>query len=152
MLLNNYIEYLERCEKELAKAFKLVAKHHILEPDVHNTCNLLASWSTHHAEKLNAMIEIYGDQEKKEPDRLNYSVLKLRAGSLGLLRDLHDLWLMSSEVQLCWIILLQSAKALRDSTLKVACLKYGKETQRQSEWLMSKIKLSCSQVLTVPVD
>ena len=96
------------------------------------------------------MIDRYGDKEEKEPDRLDYSMLTMRTGSLGLLRDLHDLWLMTSEVKLCWIILLQSARALRDRKLKLACLQYGEQTRRQGEWLMTKIKQSTSQVLTVP--
>lgn len=125
MRVSNYIQYTQRCEEELAKAFKVVAKHHILEPDVHEMCQLLASWSLDHAKNLELMIDRYGDKEEKEPDRLDYSMLTMRTGSLGLLRDLHDLWLMTSEVKLCWIILLQSARALRDRKLKLACLQYG---------------------------
>jgi hypothetical protein len=147
MRVSNYLEYIQRCEEELAKAFKVVAKHHILEPDVHEMCNLLASWSLDHVENLQTMILRYGDEEEKEPDRLDYSILTMRTGSLGLLRDLHDL---VNEVKLCWIILLQSAKALRDTKLKLACLQFGAQTRRQGEWLMTKIKQSTSQVLTVP--
>ena len=151
MRVSNYLEYIQRCEEELAKAFKTVAKHHVLEPDVHAMCNLLASWSLDHVENLSTLILRYGDEEEKEPDRLDYSILTMRTGSLGLLRDLHDLWVMASEVKLCWIILLQCAKALRDTKLNLACLQYSEQTKRQTEWLMSKIKLSSSQVLTVPV-
>lgn len=151
MRISNYIEYTKRCEEELAKAFKVVAKHHILEPDVHEMCNLLASWSLDHVQNLQLMIDRYGEEENTEPDRLDYSLFKIRTGSLGLLRDLHDLWLMTSEVKLCWIILLQSARALRDTKLKLACLQFGNQTKRQSEWLLTKIKMSSSQVLTVPI-
>jgi hypothetical protein len=150
MRISNYIEYTKRCEEELAKAFKVVAKHHILEPDVHEMCNLLASWSLDHVQNLQLMIDRYGKEENTEPDRLDYSLLKIRTGSLGLLRDLHDLWLMTNEVKLCWIIILQSARALRDTKLKLACLQFGNQTKRQSEWLLTKIKMSSSQVLTVP--
>jgi hypothetical protein len=148
MKVANYIEYLQRCEKELGETFSVVAKRHVAEPDVHYMCNLLSGWSLNHAVKLNEIVEKY-KEENHEPDRLDYPTFSRRKDSLGLLRDFHDLWLMTAEVQLCWIILLQSAKALRDATLKSTCLKYGKETQRQSEWLMSKIKQSCAQVLTV---
>jgi hypothetical protein len=151
MRISNYIEYTKRCEEELAKAFKVVAKHHILEPEVHEMCNLWASWSLDHVQNLQLMIDRYGEEENTEPDRLDYSLLKIRTGSLGLLRDLHDLWLMTSEVKLCWIILLQSARALRDTKLKLACLQFGNQTKRQSEWLLTKIKMSSSQVLTVPI-
>jgi hypothetical protein len=94
MRVSNYIDYLQHSEKELAKAFKIVAKHHILEPDVHEMCNLLASWSLDHVENLEQMLVRYGEKEDKEPDRLDYSILTMRTGSLGLLRDLHDLWVI----------------------------------------------------------
>jgi hypothetical protein len=76
---------------------------------------------------------------------------KTRSRSLGLLRDLHDTFRMVAEVKLYWIILLQSAKAVRDTKLEVTCVKCGSETQRQAEWFLSKIKLAASQVLTVPI-
>ena len=79
------------------------------------------------------MIDRYGEEEEKEPDRLDYSILTMRTGSLGLLRHLHDLWVMANEVKLCQIVLLQAAKALRDNKLKLACLQYGKQTKRQTE-------------------
>jgi hypothetical protein len=151
MRISNYIQYLQRSEEELAKAFKAVAKHHILEPDVHEMCQLLASWSLDHAQNLKLMVDRYGEEEETEPDRLDYSLLKMRTGSLGLLRDLHDLWLMANDVKLGWIILLQGAKALRDTKLKLACQQYGSQTKRQTEWLTTKIKQSASQILTVPV-
>ncbi|MFL5789637.1 MAG: molybdopterin oxidoreductase [Flavisolibacter sp.] len=151
MRISNYIQYILRSEEELAKAFKIIAKHHILEPDVNAMCNLLASWSLDHVQNLKLMVKRYGSEEEKEPDRIDYSLLTMRTGSLGLLRDLHDLWLMASEVKLCWIILLQAARALRDTRLKLACVQYGKQTKRQIEWLMTKIKESTSQILTVPV-
>jgi hypothetical protein len=30
---------------------------------------------------------------------------KVRRGELALLRDLHDLWLLATEAQICWTLL-----------------------------------------------
>jgi hypothetical protein len=151
MRVSNYIEYLRRSEKELSKAFTLIAKHHIVEPDVHSMCNLFSTWCDKHVLRLEEQIERFGSQEEKESDRLGYSIFKMRAGSLGLLRDLHDAFLMTTEVKLSWVILLQCSKSLRDSDLEVVVANCGLQTQRQLEWIYSKIKISASQVLTVPV-
>jgi len=150
MRISNYIDYLQHSEEELAKAFKAASKHHVAEPDVHEMCKLFASWSLDHAENLNTMVDRYGDEEEREPDRLGYSMLTMRTGSLGLLSDLHDLWLMTNEVKLVWIILQQCAKALRDEKLKLACVQFGSQTRKQAEWLMMKIKHAAPQILTVP--
>ena len=150
MRISNYINYLQHPEIDLSIAFKPVSKHHVPEPDVHEMCKLLASWSIGHAANLATMVNRYGEADEKEPDRMSYSVLKLRTGSLALLRDLHDLWLMANDVKLGWIILHQCSKALRDEKLKLFCEQSGAETKRQIEWLMTKIKHSTSQILTVP--
>jgi|SRR5436190_10302739 len=151
MRISNYIDYLQQSEEELAKAFKAVSKHHVLEPDIHEMCKLFASWSLDHAENLSLLLTRYGDKEDTEPHRMDYSLLKMRAGSLGLLRDLHDLWLMTNEVKLEWVILEQCSKALRDEKLNLSCVQFGSQTRRQAEWLMTKIKHSAPQILTVPV-
>jgi hypothetical protein len=151
MRISNYIDYVKSCEEELAKAFKAASKHHVAEPDIHEMCKLFASWSLDHAENLNTMLDRYGAEEESEPYRVDHSLLSLRTDGLDLLRDLHDLWLMTNEVKLCWIILQQSAKALNDEKLKLACVQFGSQTTKQAEWLMTKIKHAAPQVLTVPV-
>jgi hypothetical protein len=150
MRISNYISYLQNAEEDLAQAFKTVSKHHVPEPDVHEMCKMLASWSVEHARNLATMMARYGDKDENEPDRMDYPILKMRSGSLGLIRDLHDLWLMANDVKISWIILHQCSKALRDDKLKLFCEQCGSQTKRQIEWLMTKIKHSVSQVLTVP--
>lgn len=151
MKISNYIDYVQEREEKLADAFKAASKHHATEPDVREMCKLFASWCSQHVENLTNMRTRYGDEEENEPNRINHSILKTRAGSLGLLRDLHDLWLMTNEVKLGWIILQQCAKALRDEKMKLFCVQFGSQTRKQAEWLMTKIKHSAPQVLTVPV-
>src|SRR4051794_14485885 len=123
MKANNYLEYILRCEKELSKAFAIVGKHHVAEPDVHSMCKLFSSWCDEHIGQIEKQVERYGKEDEKEPERLGSSILRMHSGSLGLLRDLHDLALMITEIKLSWIVLLQCSKAIRDSELKIVCVK-----------------------------
>ena len=52
----------------------------------------------------------YGEEKSEEPDRLMSALFnKPRPGSMGLLRDLQDLWLMADEAEVTAIILRQAA-------------------------------------------
>ena len=72
-----------------------------------------------------------------------------RRGSLALLRDLHDVWLMTSEAELCAVILRQAASGLRDKELIAICNDVERQSKRQSSWLLSRMKAAAPQTLIV---
>jgi hypothetical protein len=150
MKIVNYIEYTLHCVESASKSFKEIAKRHSIEPDVNAMCLKFAGWCDQQHKILELYASEFGSAEAHEPDRIDTPLIKLRTGGIGLMRDLHDAWLMTSEINLCWIILLQCAKAMRHNTFKSTCEECCKDTESQTEWLLSKIKLSSSQVLTVP--
>jgi hypothetical protein len=148
MYIGNYLGLVHESEKQLTEAFTKVAEHHGAEPDIYQTCKLLASWSQKHIEKLLPFVQKYSEDKSHEPDRLNQVLFKEpRKGSLALIRDLHDLYLLAQEVQLCWIVLLQAAQGLRDYKLKGECENFSAETKRQISWLMTRIKQAAPQSL-----
>lgn len=150
MQLTHYLGLLDQSEQELAQALRTVARHHRQEPDILQTCQLLAKWSEQHRERIAPLLARYREQKEPEPDKLKQSLFAgPREGSLALLRDLHDLWLLASEVKLCWTVLMQAAKALRDQELQSACEELGQETQRQLDWLQTRIKQAAPQILVV---
>jgi len=150
MHVGNYLGLLQVSEEQLANALLEVAAHHQDEPDIGGICNLQASWSREHVEKLKPLAEKYNEQKSDEPERLHQALFEgTRTGSLALLRDLHDLWLLTNEVHLCWTVLDQAAKALRDKQLEDVCLTSDKQTQRQLAFLMTRIKQSAPQSLVV---
>ncbi len=65
------------------------------------------------------------------------------------MRDLHDLWLIASEAQLCLGVLEQASKALRDRELEAFCLKFNGQTKRQLDWLLNRIRQAAPQALVV---
>ena len=102
MHIGNYINMMQQSGEDLDKAFRMVAKEHGDEPDVEETCLLLASWVGKLVEKVKPFAKKYGEEKSGEPDRLMSTLFKEpRKGAMGLLRDLQDLWLMSSEAEVC---------------------------------------------------
>jgi hypothetical protein len=70
-------------------------------------------------------------------------------GGFGMLRDLHGLWLLVHEAQICWIVLFQASQVLRDADMEAACREAGERSKRQAMWLLTKIKSAAPQVLVV---
>jgi hypothetical protein len=148
MNVAQYISLVYRAEQKLADAFERVATQHSLEPDVLQLCKKFSTWCLDHVENIKKLTDRYGDDEDDEPEDI-YDALfdKPRMGAMGLLRDLHGLWLLANEVKLCWTILQQAAQALRDQELEMSCLQFGEQTNRQIAWLLTKIRQSAAQVL-----
>jgi hypothetical protein len=150
MHIGNYINMVHRTGEDLGKAFRMVAREHGKEPDVKEMCLLLASWVDALVEKVKPFTEKYGETRSKEPDRLMHTLFKEpRKGSMGLLRDLQDLWLMSDESQVNCIILRQAAAGLRDKELIALCNEIEATAKRQASWLLTRMKAAATQTLIV---
>jgi hypothetical protein len=86
----------------------------------------------------------------KEPERLSQTLFKEpRKGPIALLRDLHDLWLITKEIEISYKVLLQAARALRDTELETLILRLSSDTKRQSDWLLTRVKQAAPQILVV---
>jgi hypothetical protein len=148
MHIGNYIGMVHKSQQDLANAFLAVAKHHAMEPDVKQACELLASWSAKLVVTLKPFVKKYGEEKNKEPDRLKKTLFKKpRTGSMGLLRDLQDLWLMTNEAEVCSTILQQAALGLRDKELEAVCVDINAYSKRQISWLLTRMKTLAPQTL-----
>jgi hypothetical protein len=148
--LSLYLGLLHQSELHLSEAFSNVAAHHRESPDILNTCTLMAGWSRQQAEAFEPMIARYGEESQKEPDRLRRALFEgPRSGGIGLLRDLHDLWLAAAEVHLCYEAVRQAGRALHDRELVALCEESGSQTDRQLAWLRTRIDQAAPQALTV---
>jgi anaerobic selenocysteine-containing dehydrogenase len=72
-----------------------------------------------------------------------------REGGLGLLRDLHDLYLMASECDMAWTLVGQAAQGARDTDLLAVVQACEGETAAQLQWLKSRMKEAAPQALVV---
>lgn len=150
MHVAHYLGLLHRAETNLAGAFREVAEAHAEEVDVFHLCRRLARQSDRHAELLAPFVERYGEDADDEPDRLHSELFRgARQGGLGLLRDLHDLYLMAAETDIAWTLIGQAAKGIRDDKLLSAVEQCEQETSVQLKWLKTRMKQAAPQALVV---
>ncbi|MGE5313183.1 MAG: molybdopterin oxidoreductase [Acidobacteriota bacterium] len=148
MLIGNYVELIERNETTLRDSLQKVASRHKAEPDIMETCVKIASWSDVHLTNLRPLLERYGTGAKTEPERVEKGLFHgLRKGGIGLLRDLHDLYILATETRVTYEILKQGSEALHDKELEEFCLDSMKETIRQLHWIETRIRQAAPQVL-----
>jgi anaerobic selenocysteine-containing dehydrogenase len=145
----HYLALLLNSKKQLAKEFASLAARHVNEPAIRDGCTMFAKWSAAHINDLDKLTDRYGSAsvaDAKATDVLTGA----RPGGLGLLRDLHDLWLMVNNAHLSIMILVQAARALRDNEMAATLIEIGLETDRQVAWLDTHIKTIAPQALVVP--
>lgn len=150
MHLAHYLGLLHKAQVGLAAAFREVRDAHVDESDVYHLCGVLAGQCDAHAERLQPFAERYGEESPDEPDRLHSELFKgTREGGLGLLRDLHDLYLMATECDIAWTLVGQAAQGIRDTELFEVVQGCEGETAAQLLWLKSRMKEAAPQALVV---
>ena len=150
MNLPHYLGLLHRAQTEFAAAFREVGETHAAEADVLHLTRTLSRQCDAHAERLAPFVERYGEQADAEPERLHAELFGgTRSGGLGLLRDLHDLYLMAAQCDIAWTLVGQAAQGLRDEELVDVVTSCEGDTNRQISWLRSRMKQAAPQVLVV---
>jgi hypothetical protein len=150
MHLAHYLRLLHRAQSELAGAFAEAGRAHDEEPDIRHTCEHLAAQCARHAERLAPFVEEYGSYAPEEPGRLHSATFTTgRTGPLGLMRDLHDLYLMAAECDLVWSLIAQAAQGVRDEELLQVVRSCEGETSVQMLWLHGRMKQAAPQALVV---
>jgi hypothetical protein len=150
MHVAHYLGLLHRAQTDLAKAFRQVGEGHADEVDVFHMCRTLAQQCDQHAERLAPFAERYGEDAPDEPDRLYSELFRgTRSGGLGLLRDLHDLYLMACECDMAWTLVGQAAQGLRDHDLLDVVRTCETKTAIQLKWLRTRMKQAAPQALVV---
>jgi hypothetical protein len=148
MHLAHYLGLLHRSQGELADAFRQVADAHVDEPDVAHECKMLAGQSERHQAALQPFVERYGEDAPEEPEQLHQELFGgTRSGGLGLLRDLHDLYLMATECDISWVVIGQASQAAHDRDLLDTVHACEGETKLQLKWLTTRIKQAAAQAL-----
>ena len=149
MKLPIYLGLLRKSEGALAESFRQVAKGHGDEPDVHFICLTLARQCDEHQKALAPAVDRYGEvAEDDEPERLHAQGLsQTRTGPVGLLRDLQDLYLLASLVDITWTVVKQAGQGLRDSELLTIVANCDGQTGTQLKWLQTRIKQAAPQAL-----
>ena len=150
MHLATYLGLVDQGEATLADSFRQVAGGHAREADVVHLCERFAVQCDSHREQLGDAVARYGEDRPNEPERLHAQGLDgTRTGGVGLLRDLHDLYLLVSYLDISWTVVGQAAKAVRDEDLQGVVAWCEKETAAQLKWLTTRMKEAAPQALVV---
>lgn len=150
MNLAHYLGLLHKAEVDLGAAWREVGDAHRDEPDVFSLCQRFAAQCDRHADALRPYADRYGEEADDEPDRLHAEIFTgSRQGGLGLLRDLHDLYLMAAQCDVSWTMVGQAAKGARDDELARAVDSCEGETAVQMRWLLTRMKQAAPQALVV---
>jgi hypothetical protein len=152
MQLGHYLTLLEQAQRRLAVAFRSVADGHREEVDVFAMCRRLAEQCDAHAEQLAPVRLRYAGAGGggPEPGELHSDLFRgPRDGPLGVLRDLHDLYLMASECGIVWTVVGQAARGARDDELLQVVEACEAETEQQRTWVRSRMREAAPQALVV---
>lgn len=150
MHLGHYIALLHHSQQRLTEGYGAVGDAHADEPDVRIICRKFAQQTASHEAQLAPVHSRYAEETKNEPDHLLSDLFDgPRSGPLGLLRDLHDLYLASTECDICWTLITQGAHGARDEELLQIASRCDGEVAVQLAWLRSRMKQSAPQALVV---
>jgi hypothetical protein len=143
-----YRGLLHHAETALGQSFRQVADGHGDEPDVRILCRSLADQCDRHTAALGPIIARYGEARAgDELERLHADGLShTRSGGLGLLRDLQDLYLLASFVDITWIMIKQAGQGLRDTDLLAVVTSCDAETAVQLQWIRTRMNRPCHRL------
>jgi hypothetical protein len=143
-----YLGLLCDAEHTLASSLRTVADGHAAEADVHHLGHQLARQCDDHAAALAPLVSRYGSQPDDEPQRLAAQGLcEVRDGPVGLLRDLQDLYLLATFVDITWTLLGQAGAAARDTAILDTVAACEQQTATQLGWLRTRLTQAAPQAL-----
>jgi anaerobic selenocysteine-containing dehydrogenase len=146
--IDHYVGLLRATERQLAEALRAVAERHPLEAEVRAACTKFAGWTDGHLEALKPFEDRYEARDDHEPERLRAAMFRgPRVGTLGLCRDVHDLWLLAQDAWIGWLALKQVSRAIEEKGLVEACDRNGLESSQVAEWCHTQFKAHIAQAL-----
>jgi hypothetical protein len=150
MHLAHYLGLLHKAQVDLAAGYRAVGRGHREEPDVAHICETLARDCDAHAEALEPFAARYGEDAPAEPDALHAELFRgTRSGPIGLLRDLHDLYVMAAYCDMAWTLVGQASRGARDEELQEVVTRFEGDAATQMKWLRTRMKQAAPQALVV---
>jgi hypothetical protein len=157
MKIARAIEDVEHAEADLADELRRLGERHAAEADVYHTAHRLAQRCTTQVERLAPFLEPYGAHGRKvngetprlveRARRLGSMLGKHDVSALLLLQDLESIYLSAHRAELAWTVLLQAARAARDSALIEATTAGCEEAERRWKWVRTRVKQTAPQTL-----
>jgi rubrerythrin len=152
------IDAVQSAEADLAKELRLLAEHHAADHDVYHLGHTRARQCVRHVQQLAEFANSYDGERLDAEDATSVSIIEAlrrrastalgRSDVAGLLLadDLRDVYLTAQRTEIAWVVLEQTAKAIRDAALLELVQQCHEQTQQTATWLRSRIKESAAQV------
>lgn len=150
MHLVTYLAFLQQTERSLADSYRAISDGHLGDADVHYMTAFFARQCAGHADALAPVLDRYEPAREPEPERLHVRPLDTyRAGPIGLLRDLQELYQLANLVDITWTLVGQAGHGARDRELLDAVGRCAPQTTEQLAWLRMRMKAAAPQTLLV---
>jgi hypothetical protein len=157
MKVDKAIGQVQSAESDLAVDLRRIGERHAAEHDLYHLGHTLAKQCTVQVERLTPFLERYGASDESVRDESPESLEKIRKASgvlaarselsgLLLMRDLRNLYLSAQEAELAWVILVQTAQAVKDQELLEAAALGHDAAEMRGKWLRTRIKVAAPQV------
>ncbi len=147
----DYIGLLLANETLMIRGWETLCTSHPGTPDIGPQSALFTTWSRENAAVVRSHVARYDERHEGEPEALERALSIGRSqNGFGLLRDLHDLWLMVNESTISVEVLIQGARALGDRDLERDLRSVEARNARQRTWLRTRIRQAAPQTLAVP--
>ena len=148
----SYVVLVHDAEQRLIEAFELIGAAHAADSEVFHITRTLADLSREQLAALEPLRERYhavrDEHAGDEPDHFFAEpIVEARKGSVGLVRDLQDLMMLTAFVNSAWTVVAQGAKAMKDEPLKAVCELAIHHNEQQARWLRTHIKSAAPQAL-----
>jgi hypothetical protein len=158
MKIDHAINTVTKAEQNLADYLEHLAGRHAAEHDVYHLAHSQARKAIARARNLTDLAQRYGADEPHQPDPDPGLLDTLRRQASNLvghsdvpgvifLADLQEAYLKAQEAEIAWIVLLQGAKARRDSELVEAATTAHESCETTAKWLRTRIKVAAPQIL-----
>ena len=149
--VEDYVGRLVEANEQFMNACETVSARHAEDAEVRQGMATLSEFSYVAVELLRPFEDAYGRRGAGEPSDIRSAALPtMPSGSFGLLRDLHALYVMTSEVHISLTIVMQASKELRDDELLAVCIYIDEQNKRQQAWLVTQIEHRAPHTLVVP--
>lgn len=148
----DYLGILAHANEEFVKACQWISMHHFEEIEIKMGLDTISKYSENFVRDLKPFMNHYGKHDAKEPARLREILFPtMRAGDFGLMRDLHCLYLLWSEIHISLLVIGQSSREMRDEKLHKLCTEFEENSKKQQRWILTHLKHRGPHSLVVPL-
>ncbi|NLZ30876.1 MAG: molybdopterin oxidoreductase family protein, partial [Methanomicrobiales archaeon] len=146
----DYLGVLSSANAGFSHACDIVADHHARHLEIVTGLGILKGYSQEIEDLLTPFVEKYGKVTPERPEALHSALFEKHSGEYGMIRDLHDLYVVASNVQIAAAIVNYAAEGLRDADLLKAIATIMERAKAQTAWTETHLRHQAGHALVVP--